>query len=79
MAVAGRKRVGRHRNRPQRCQGRRFNIEDHVIQAAYGAFRSGLERSLVIAGIGMLIAAGIAARTLGPLRERFNETAPFEL
>ncbi|MGA2307241.1 MAG: hypothetical protein ABSH29_24085 [Acidimicrobiales bacterium] len=55
------------------------SIEDDVIQAAYGAFRSGLEQSLVIAGIGMLIAAGIAARTLGPLRERFNETAPFEL
>jgi predicted MFS family arabinose efflux permease len=55
------------------------SIEDHVIQAAYGAFRNGLEQSLVIAGIGMLIAAGIAARTLGPPREQSNEKAPFEL
>ena len=42
------------------------SIENHVIQAAYGVFRSGLERSLEIAGGGMLIATAIAARTLSP-------------
>ena len=42
------------------------SIEDHVIQAAYGAFRTGLEQSLVIAGVGMLVAAAIAVRTLSP-------------
>ena len=55
------------------------SIEDHVIQAAYGAFRSGLEQSLVIAGVGMLIAAAIAARTLGPRAEDSSEAPPFEL
>ena len=43
-------------------------IEDHVVQAVYGAFRSGLEQSLVVAGVGMLVAAAIAVRTLGPRR-----------
>ena len=41
-------------------------IEDRVIQAVYGAFRTGLEQSLVVAGVGMLVAATIAVRTLGP-------------
>lgn len=41
-------------------------IEDHVIEAVYGAFRAGLEQSLVVAGIGMFVAAAIAVRTLGP-------------
>ncbi len=41
-------------------------IEDHVVQAVYGAFRTGLEQSLVVAGVGMLVAAGISVRTLGP-------------
>jgi EmrB/QacA subfamily drug resistance transporter len=40
-------------------------IEDQVIEAAYHAFRSGLQESLVIAGIGMLVAAVVAATTLG--------------
>lgn len=39
-------------------------IEDHVIQAAYGAFRRGLEEALLTAGIAMLLAAVIAAITL---------------
>jgi len=55
------------------------SIEDHVIQAAYGAFRSGLEQSLVIAGVGMLIAAVIAVRTLGPPKGESSELAIFEL
>jgi predicted MFS family arabinose efflux permease len=55
------------------------SIEDHVIQAAYGAFRSGLEQSLVIAGVGMLIAAVIAVRTLGPRQDASSELVPFEL
>jgi hypothetical protein len=55
------------------------SIENHVIQAAYGAFRSGLEQSLVIAGVGMLIAAAIAARTLGPRAPASSEAQPFEL
>jgi hypothetical protein len=52
-------------------------IENHVVEAAYGAFRTGLEQSLVIAGVGMLAAAGIAARTLGSRRESASES-PFE-
>jgi hypothetical protein len=52
-------------------------IENHVVEAAYGAFRTGLEQSLVIAGVGMLVAAVIAARTLGTRSERKGE-APFE-
>ena len=54
------------------------SIENHVIQAAYGVFRSGLERSLVIAGVGVLIAAAIAARTLSP-RARSSEAQPIKL
>lgn len=41
------------------------SIEDRVIQAAYGAFRSGLEEALLIAGIAMLLAGVVAAATLG--------------
>ena len=41
------------------------SIEAHVIEAAYGAFRSGLEVALVTAGIAMLGAALVAATTLG--------------
>lgn len=40
------------------------SIEDKVIQAAYGAFRSGLEVALLASGAGMLAAALIAATTL---------------
>jgi hypothetical protein len=36
-----------------------------------------LEQSLVIAGVGMFVAAGIAARTLGSRRESAGES-PFE-
>jgi EmrB/QacA subfamily drug resistance transporter len=54
------------------------SIENHVVEAAYGAFRSGLEQSLVIAGVGMLVAAVIAARTLGPRSEQTGD-APFEV
>lgn len=39
-------------------------IEERVIQAAYGAFRSGLEEALVTSGIAMLIAGVIGAATL---------------
>jgi EmrB/QacA subfamily drug resistance transporter len=53
------------------------SIENHVVEAAYGAFRTGLEQSLVIAGVGMLVAAVIAARTLGPRSEQTGD-APFE-
>jgi predicted MFS family arabinose efflux permease len=41
------------------------SIEDRVIEAAYHAFRSGLQEALIIAGLGMLIAAFVAAITLG--------------
>lgn len=44
-------------------------IEDRVIEAAYGAFRSGLEEALVTAGIAMLVAAIIAATSLGGGRD----------
>ena len=54
------------------------SIEDHVIRAADGAFRSGLEQSLVVSGLGMLIAAGIAVRTLSPSNES-SETTAFDL
>jgi hypothetical protein len=53
-------------------------IENSVVEAAYGAFRAGLEQSLVIAGVGMLVAAGIAVRTLGPRGQVTGET-PSEL
>ena len=52
-------------------------IENSVVEAAYGAFRTGLEQSLVFAGVGMLIAAGIAARTLGP-RGGASPQTPFD-
>jgi len=39
-------------------------IVNKVIHAAYGAFRSGLDVSLVVSGITMLVAALIAATTL---------------
>jgi predicted MFS family arabinose efflux permease len=41
------------------------SIEDRVIEAAYHAFRSGLQEALIIAGLGMLVAAFVAAITLG--------------
>jgi len=40
-------------------------IEDKVIVAAYSAFRSGLETALVTSGIALLLAAVVAAVTLG--------------
>jgi EmrB/QacA subfamily drug resistance transporter len=51
------------------------SIEDHVVQAVYNAFRSGLEKSLMVAGVGMLVAAAIAVRTLGP---RAHSSDPHE-
>lgn len=39
------------------------DIEDHVIEVVGGVFRTGLEQSLVVTGIGMFIAAVITART----------------
>jgi len=54
-------------------------IEDHVIEAVYGAFRTGLEQSLVVAGVGMFIAAIIAVRTLGPLSTSIGYTEGFEI
>jgi EmrB/QacA subfamily drug resistance transporter len=54
------------------------SIEDRVVAAVYGAFRTGLEQSLVVAGVGMLVAAGIAVRTLGPRRDSDTETGGFE-
>ncbi len=54
------------------------SIEDQVIAAVYGAFRNGLEQSLVVAGVGMLVAAGIAVRTLGPRRAPRSEDRGFE-
>ncbi|HVC26275.1 MAG TPA: MFS transporter [Acidimicrobiales bacterium] len=44
------------------------SIEDRVIEAAYGAFRAGLEVALLTAGIAILVAGGVAAATLSPLR-----------
>jgi EmrB/QacA subfamily drug resistance transporter len=43
-------------------------IVAHVIDAAYGAFRSGLTISLLISGVMMLVAAAIAWRTLAPVK-----------
>ncbi|MCU1492684.1 MAG: transporter [Acidimicrobiaceae bacterium] len=40
-------------------------IEDNVIHAAYGAFRSGLEIALLASGAALLAAALVAAITLG--------------
>jgi EmrB/QacA subfamily drug resistance transporter len=39
-------------------------IENRVIEAAYGAFRSGLETALIASGAAMLVAAFVAAATL---------------
>ena len=55
------------------------SIEDHVVAAVYGAFRNGLEQSLVLAGVGMLVAAAIAVRTLGPRRSPRGESRDFEI
>jgi hypothetical protein len=41
------------------------SIEDKVIRVAYAAFRSGLETALLASGIAMLLAAVVAAATLG--------------
>ena len=52
-------------------------IEHKVILAVYAAFRSGLEQALLLAGIGMLIAAAISARALGPKSNgELQEAAP---
>jgi EmrB/QacA subfamily drug resistance transporter len=48
-------------------------IEDKVYAAAYGAFRGGLEVALVTAGIGMVLAAVLAAVTLSS-RQREDRT-----
>jgi EmrB/QacA subfamily drug resistance transporter len=55
------------------------SIQDHVVQAVYAAFRNGLEQSLVVAGVGMLIAAAIAVRTLGPHRSALTISDEFDL
>ena len=44
-------------------------IVNKVIHAAYGAFRSGLDVSLVVSGVAMLLAAVIAATTLSGKRQ----------
>ena len=44
-------------------------IVNKVIHAAYGAFRSGLDVSLVVSGVVMLLAAVIAATTLSGKRQ----------
>jgi MFS family permease len=54
-------------------------IEDHVVQAVYGAFRTGLEQSLVVAGVGMLVAAGISVRTLGPHKGQNDTNGGFDI
>ena len=46
------------------------SIEDKVILAAYGAFRSGLEAALVTSGVALLAAAVVAIVTLEPRRTR---------
>jgi len=53
-------------------------IETKVILTVYAAFRTGLEQSLVIAGVGMLGAGLIAARTLG-IRRNGSTTGAYEL
>jgi hypothetical protein len=50
------------------------SIEDRVIEAAYGAFRSGLEVALVTSGLAMLGAELIAAVTLNPRPSRMGHT-----
>jgi EmrB/QacA subfamily drug resistance transporter len=54
-------------------------IEDRVVKAVYGAFRTGLEQSLVVAGVGMLVAAAVAARTLGPHGSGMAGAQDFEI
>ncbi|NNN08133.1 MAG: MFS transporter [Acidimicrobiaceae bacterium] len=54
------------------------SIQDRVVAAVYGAFRNGLEQSLIVAGVAMLVAAGIAVRTLGPGRTS-GATKDFEI
>jgi hypothetical protein len=44
------------------------SVEDQVVEAAYGAFRAGLEVALVASGIAILLAALIAALALSPSR-----------
>ena len=44
-------------------------IVAHVIDAAYGAFRSGLSVSLLISGVVMLVSAAVAWRTLMPAEQ----------
>ena len=41
------------------------SIEDKVIVAAYAAFRSGLKAALLASGVALIVAAGVAAATLG--------------
>jgi EmrB/QacA subfamily drug resistance transporter len=55
------------------------SIQDRVVEAVYGAFRNGLEESLVVAGVGMLVAAGIAVRTLGPRHSTVVDVEDFEI
>ena len=45
------------------------SIEDRVIEAAYGAFRSGLEIALLASGVALLLVALVAAVTLREVRE----------
>ena len=54
-------------------------IVAHVIDAAYGAFRSGLSASLLISGVMMLASAGVAWRTLAPAeQESASEEWPLD-
>jgi hypothetical protein len=50
------------------------SIEDRVIESAYHAFRSGLQEALIIAGLGMLVAAFVAAITLGASGSATHDT-----
>jgi predicted MFS family arabinose efflux permease len=54
------------------------SIENKVIVAAYGAFRSGLQIALVASGVALLAAALVAATTLRPdnSREVATKQAP---
>jgi len=49
---------------PSGVQGGGASIENKVIEAAYGAFRSGLQVALVASGLALLVAALVAATTL---------------
>jgi len=53
------------------------SIEDRVIAATYGAFRSGLEIALITSGTLMLVAAMIAAVTLNPHRLQETQARDF--